>query len=94
MDPQLSPYHRPWLWLLRETSVITVFVLAAWAVIATGFVGIPQMLAFVVLAAVIVALMMRLVADILAAGFCRWSAAMGHGLGILVASIRYPRHKR
>jgi hypothetical protein len=82
------------MWLLREASVITLFVLVACAVVATGFASIPQMLAFVVLVAVIVALTMRTVAAILAAGFCRWSASMGHGLGVLVASIRRARPER
>jgi hypothetical protein len=63
-------------------------LVAAYAVVATGLAGIPQMLALVVLAAVIVALTMRMIADILAAGFCRWAAAAGHGLGVWVASIR------
>jgi len=94
MSTKLSPYDRPWIWLLRESSVIALLGLAAWAVIATGPADIPQMLASIVLVAVTVALTMRLIADILAAGFCRWSAAMGFGLGVLVASIRYAWRKQ
>jgi Na+/H+-dicarboxylate symporter len=44
------------MWLLREMSVIALFVLAAWAVVAPGLAGIPQLLAFIVFVAVTVAL--------------------------------------
>lgn len=94
MNSQLSPYHRPWLWLLRETSVIALLGLAAWAVVAPGLAGIVQLLAFIVLAALIVFLTLRLVADIFAAGCCRWFVAMGEGLAVLVASIRQARRKQ
>ena len=74
---------------MREIFVIALFVLGAWAVIATGPAAIPQTLALAGCVAVIVVLTLRMVADILVAGFCQWSKAMGHGLGVLVASIRH-----
>lgn len=91
MKTALSPYHRLWLWLLREILVICLWVLAAWALLATDRLGIPHALGFIVVSGVVISLSMRVVASILAAGFCRWLAAMGHGLGVLVASLRYAR---
>jgi hypothetical protein len=89
MNTKLSPYQRPWVWMLRETLAITLLVLAAWAVEARGFTGgIPQFLFFAGLIAVMVTLTMRIITDILVAGFCQWSESMGHGLGGLVAAIR------
>jgi len=94
MNSRFSPYTHPWIWLTREISVIALFVLAAWAVIATGPAAVPQMLALAGCVAVSVVLTLRMVADILVAGFCQWSKAMGYGLGALVASIRYARRRR
>jgi hypothetical protein len=91
MSTQISPYHRPWIWLLRQTSVLALLTSVAWAAIATGINGVPQVLAIIVLPAVIIVLATRMIADIFAAGFCRWLAAMGHGIGTLVSSIRYAR---
>ena len=93
MNNRPSPYHQPGVWLLRETSIIGLLMLGAWVVAATGLESITKLLAFIVLLVLIVAFTMRVVADLLAAGFCRWSAAMGHGLGALVASIRQGRRK-
>lgn len=47
--------------------------------VAPGLAGIPQLLAFIVFVAVTVALTMRMLADLLAAGFSRSLASMGHG---------------
>ena len=79
---------------MRETSVIALFALAAGLLIAAEVTTILHVLALVALFVVIFALTMRMVADILAAGFCGWCAAMGHGLGVLVASIWPSRPKQ
>ncbi len=79
---------------MREISVTALFVLAAWAVIATGPSTIAQMLALAGCLAIILVLTLRMAVDILVAGFCQWSKAMGHGLGVLVASIRHAWGRR
>ena len=88
MNTRCSPYNRPWIWFLRETSVIALFSLAAWGVFAAGLTGIPQILVLFGLVAVALVLTIKMVTDIFVAGFCQWSIAMGREAGELVASIR------
>lgn len=93
MNAQLSPYHRPWMWLLRQASFICMFALAA-LLVSSASPGIPKVLALVVILATAVYFTLELITDILVAGLCRWSVAMGNALGVLVASCRHGSRKR
>ena len=88
MNARLSPYSRPWLWLAGETSIIAALLLTAMGLLALDSMSIPMLFVLAALIGALLFLTTRLIADILAAGLCRWAAAMGRGLSLLVASIR------
>ena len=94
MSTRISPYSRPWRWFAREASRIAFLALALIAVCGMEGLVITRMIVQAALAGVSLFLSMGMVADILAAGFCRWSAVMGYGLGVLAGAIRYPRHPK
>jgi len=94
MNARLSPYSRPWLWLARETLIIAALLLVAMGLVALNFMSIPTLLVLTGLIGVLLFLTAGVIADIVAAGFCRWTAAMGRGLGLLVASVRYQRERK
>ena len=68
-----------------------MFAVTAWALLSFGPGGIPQLLVAAGLIGIIVVLTLRMAADILVAGICSWTKAMGAGLGSMVASIRVAR---
>jgi len=91
MKIRCSPHDQPWRWLLRELTLIGLLAMTARAVIAYGLRGIPELFLFIGLLGFISVLTLRMVAEILVAGFCGWTRAMGGGLGSMVASIRDAR---
>ena len=93
MSTPISASNRPWLWLAREASIIAFFALALVSVSGVDGFVIARVMVGAALAGVILFLSMRVVADILVAGFCRWTAAMGHGLGTLAGAICHPRRR-
>lgn len=68
-----------------------MFAVTAWTLLSFGPEGIPQLLVAAGLIGIIVVLTLRMAADILVAGICSWTKAMGGGLGSMVASIRDAR---
>jgi hypothetical protein len=72
---------------------ICMFALAA-LLVSSASTGIPKVLALVVILAAAVYFTLELLVDIVVAGVCRWIVAMGEGLGVLVGSCRYGKHKR